>query len=795
MAILGQLGVKLTAETAEFQRKMKDVKKSVSGFEDVAKSAAKGLGIAFAGLAGSLTVAVRAADKQRQAEIKLASALKATGASFSVQSIKDYAGELQKLTTFGDEATIEAAAMLQTFKLTEDQLKALLPAAQNFAAATGVDLRTAALTLGKALDGSVGQLSRYGVTLSDAEKATFKLGDRQERVAIITQGVAKNYGDVAQALTGTTLGAFQQFSNEVGDLTEEFGELLSPSLVPFFKSLTDVAMSLKQVFQGLSGETKSFIGIAALVATAVAGIGAALAAIAAVLPSVVAGFSLMATTALPALVPVAAAIAAIAATIGGVVLLVGIFKRAWDSNLGGIQDSINRWINSAQLAFQGFFMWLTDSWNKITKTISDTAIDLFVFVSGGTADEAFELKQALGGSLGDDIKNAILEPVKFAADGIKSGAMELVDTLSVGASAIGDLLAPAVKGAKDQIDNLLGSGSGLESGLSVPQLLPSSGAGGGLNVSAPEAFQQEVDFDRAFGDSSIYDEMEQNAERQAAALNQAGLTLVGGLGDTGQLIASTVNAFNNGGPFAAAANIFASLVVETESFQRIVEALQPVFEALVGVLEPILPIIELFLVPQLELIGKVLRQVARFISAIVRGVAEAFIQILRFIDKVTKGIDFDDEISGLEQLKRNARVGVEEQSEASSAIQDQDLPTFYDALKESLSGTTDGLDNLATTVNNLNSSLTNVPQGFKVAAARFNAEDAATGRISGAASSGSARHMVVNFNGMTVDEAFVKIRELEEERGFAQRGTIADTAPQFLNENRRTPNNINSVIP
>ncbi len=53
--------------------------------------------------------------KQEKAEAKLASAIRATGkeTSISITRMKLLASSLQQVTTFGDEATLSAMAMLQ----------------------------------------------------------------------------------------------------------------------------------------------------------------------------------------------------------------------------------------------------------------------------------------------------------------------------------------------------------------------------------------------------------------------------------------------------------------------------------------------------------------------------------------------------------------------------------------------------------------------------------------------------------------------------------------------------------
>jgi hypothetical protein len=164
---------------------------------------------------------------------KLTGAIRATGmqSKISVQAITDLASSLQNVTTFSDDATVSAAAMLQQLGgLTERGLKKAIPAVQDFAAAMGMDLESAASLVGKALAGNVGALSRYGIQVKEGS-------DRSETFANVIKGLNEKFGGMAKELGKTTGGQLVIFKNEVDDLKESLGLLIAQGLNPFLAAV------------------------------------------------------------------------------------------------------------------------------------------------------------------------------------------------------------------------------------------------------------------------------------------------------------------------------------------------------------------------------------------------------------------------------------------------------------------------------------------------------------------------------------------------------------------------------
>ena len=239
MADAGSISFKLLGDTKQFRDSLSKAQGAMTKLKDSMMSV-KGA-LAGVGLVAFGSKLVGLARTQIEAETKLAGAIKATGSAIDAEKIKAYAASLQKVTTFGDEATISSAALLTSFKLTEDQIMTLLPGIQDFAAATGRDLGMAAQLFGRLVASGEADLTRYGIALTDAEKALFKTGTQTERAALATELLSSRFGGMAQELAKTDFGKFDQAMNDLGDAGEELGKYLIPALARIAKFFTEIA--------------------------------------------------------------------------------------------------------------------------------------------------------------------------------------------------------------------------------------------------------------------------------------------------------------------------------------------------------------------------------------------------------------------------------------------------------------------------------------------------------------------------------------------------------------------------
>jgi len=318
--VLGTLAVNLEAQTKAFSKDLEKAQSAVSKFSGGLAKMSLAAGAAFAGLSLGIKKAVAASSQQLQAERQLANAFQATGEAVNVERIKDLASELQRVTTFGDETSLMAASMLARFGATENAVVELLPRLQDMSAAMGVDLNTATQTVGKALAGQVGTLSRYSIVLSKTEKDIVAAGTAQEKLAVLTAALDKRFKGAAKTVATDAAGAMAQFNNIAGDLLEEIGFILDKPVGEFFRDMAQSVSDVIKRVQNLSPEFKAFIGDMIIATTKVLGIVAALGTL---------GIALKAVGAISAIAlsPMLLTIGAVAVALAGVLSIVGAIKR------------------------------------------------------------------------------------------------------------------------------------------------------------------------------------------------------------------------------------------------------------------------------------------------------------------------------------------------------------------------------------------------------------------------------------------------------------------------------------
>ncbi len=218
------------------ENQTKKAQKASGGFFKSMKAGYLAIGVAIAAVGGIMIKAIKAFAEQEKAEKLLNKAFSQTAdnADELTEKFKKFAAEQQKVTRFGDEVTIMAAAQLQALAgLTGEGLETALKATMDLSVAQGIDLKTAALLVGKSVSSSTNALSRYGIEMK-------KGGTKTERLADLTDTLAKKFGGFAEAEGKTAAGMMARFSNNVGDLWEVLGAKLMPTLSKVITAITNL---------------------------------------------------------------------------------------------------------------------------------------------------------------------------------------------------------------------------------------------------------------------------------------------------------------------------------------------------------------------------------------------------------------------------------------------------------------------------------------------------------------------------------------------------------------------------
>lgn len=213
-----------------------------SGF---ASKAVSGIGNAAKGMATVVSGAATAAAAYlvNFGKQSVAAALKAGEVTAKFQQVaknNNWTDEEQKSLlslnkTLGQTGVISggtlkaAQAQLGTFALTADQVKTLTPALADMIAnnkgynATAQDGVQIANLLGKVMTGSATALSKYGVTMTDAQKKVLQEGSASEKAAMAAKVLEANFGGINKALADTPQGKMTILQHEIAGLKTSVG--------------------------------------------------------------------------------------------------------------------------------------------------------------------------------------------------------------------------------------------------------------------------------------------------------------------------------------------------------------------------------------------------------------------------------------------------------------------------------------------------------------------------------------------------------------------------------------------
>ena len=160
---------------------------------------------------------------QLKAETKLAQAAKnnpymdGTG----VNRLKEFAGQLQSISDYGDEELIPMMTELVASGRTEAQVMDIMSASIDAAAGSGKSLQTVVDMLNKSYTGEAGKLATLSAETKNLTKEQLQNG---EAVKII----AEQYKGISEEATKAT-GSAKQLQMAQGDLAESWGKITKPA--------------------------------------------------------------------------------------------------------------------------------------------------------------------------------------------------------------------------------------------------------------------------------------------------------------------------------------------------------------------------------------------------------------------------------------------------------------------------------------------------------------------------------------------------------------------------------------
>ncbi len=168
----------------------------------------------------------------------------------TVQSLSKLANQLQKVGVIEDDVIKAGMSQLATFNLQGATIEKLTPKITDMVAqlkghnATAEDMVAINNLVGKVMNGNVGALSRYGVTLNETQALMLKNGTEAEKAATLVEVLGQNYGEVNKALRNTPQGRITALKNEFGDFQELVGEFTLKTLNPVVEALDQWLVSV-----------------------------------------------------------------------------------------------------------------------------------------------------------------------------------------------------------------------------------------------------------------------------------------------------------------------------------------------------------------------------------------------------------------------------------------------------------------------------------------------------------------------------------------------------------------------
>lgn len=156
----------------------------------------------------------------------------------TADAINEHALALSEVTRFEDDAIVAASALMLTFtKVGSDIFPDATDATLDMAQAMGMDLQSATMLVGKALNDPVKgmtALTRSGIQFTEAQKeavaAMVAMGDTAGAQQIILKELEVQFGGSAEAAGKTLSGQMEILKNQFGNVKEEIGGALIPAL-------------------------------------------------------------------------------------------------------------------------------------------------------------------------------------------------------------------------------------------------------------------------------------------------------------------------------------------------------------------------------------------------------------------------------------------------------------------------------------------------------------------------------------------------------------------------------------
>ena len=177
---------------------------------------------------------VKLSLEQSKIQVQSQNLFKNAGLNTYTKQIEEVIGKHEKMTSLDDISIRKSLNDLIASTKDYDRSLKLLSAAEDLAAAKGIDLESATGQIITALESSTLALEKQGVEI---DSVGYKSMTTAQKIDYLAQQMEKSFGGSAQALRGSTAGIFANYENQIQNLKKLFGEELTNSLAPALEGI------------------------------------------------------------------------------------------------------------------------------------------------------------------------------------------------------------------------------------------------------------------------------------------------------------------------------------------------------------------------------------------------------------------------------------------------------------------------------------------------------------------------------------------------------------------------------
>lgn len=595
------------------------------------------------------------------------------------------------------------------------------------------------------------KIEQFGNRLKQTSEKLTQLGVAMSAAGVGAVAVAAQFDSGVKS-------SLDELKSTTAAISVEIGRSFIPAMETLNQILTVFGNMLRQMDPNTKQMMASFVALGGVVLLAAGAISKIVAVAMQLAP-------LFADAIAPAIAAVSAAFLPLLALLAAVIVLVPLIANEWTLFTTGMRANFRLASKAIFEAFESvktYFFEVVNSIGQAWSRFTGELWSLFAKAMKKVGEYAGKVAAVFGLDWKYQLEAFNTTIDEMAADGFQP----IVDMAKSAGEKAGAFLGESIEHAKNMImpgidiiiqkwqggfQKIKDGAKSLFEGMFDKISVPSLGAGktGTAATKAPAA--QTPAQTMTLEAIDVYGRVGKKAAEVTATwqdgVKLAGENLLQGLGTFSQILSAATQGMEAGGPIGAAIGALTALVMQSASFKMAVESLNGFImmlaDLLGNILSPAFNVIGMVfkaLTPIIQTLGKILGGPLFFalkgIALVVLGVVWVVGQVYNFIIEIVAWV-FNAIGDALNFIWGGAGQGMKDAAAAMKSTMvdiaqvEKDMGEIsrmtMDPATTAETGTKpiqtlgDAAKETADTLNELNASLTNIPAGFKIAAARFNA--------------------------------------------------------------------------